>query len=198
MIYGYARVSTKEQDPQYQYDMLLKKGCNQIIVEKASGAEFKKRPQLCMLLDSLKEGDTLMVCKLDRLARSVKHLIELTDFFQKKGVSFISIGDNFDLSTPTGKVMFHMVAAIGEMQRDIIREASMLGLIAAKARGKRMGRPPMFENPAKYAIAERIVRLYDEGMDFTRISELMKMKYPTVHKYYKVMKGLQILEGRDK
>lgn len=140
MIIGYARVSTQDQNLQMQIDALQQQGCFEIFEEKISTRK-KDRPALEEMLKMLREGDRVVVYKLDRISRSTKHLIELAELFEEKGVEFVSICDNIDTSTPTGRFFFRMMASLAELERDIISERTKAGLQSARARGRKGGRP---------------------------------------------------------
>ncbi|MBC6974874.1 MULTISPECIES: recombinase family protein [Bacillus] len=140
MKIGYARVSTQDQNLDMQVDELQKNGCERIYQEKISGAK-QNRQELKIALDMLREGDTFVIYKLDRLARSVKQLYEIMDIIREKNVHFISLKDNIDTSTASGRAMFGMFAVFAEFERDIIRERTVAGLDAARARGRKGGRP---------------------------------------------------------
>jgi DNA invertase Pin-like site-specific DNA recombinase len=140
MKFGYARVSTHQQDLSLQLDALEKAGCETIFQEKVTGAT-KERPELQNLLVQLRKGDTLIIWKLDRLGRSVRDLIELVTQLQDRGVEFQSLNDHIDTSTPQGKLTFHLFAALAEFERAIISERTKAGLVAARARGRKGGRP---------------------------------------------------------
>jgi DNA invertase Pin-like site-specific DNA recombinase len=139
MKIGYARVSTEEQNLEMQRDALLQDGCGQIFEEKVSGAK-KDRPELDRLLSFVREGDVIVVWKLDRLGRSLKHLVELVDLLLKKNVGLKSLNDPIDTSTSQGRFVFNIFAALSEFERDIIRERTKAGLAAARARGRVGGR----------------------------------------------------------
>jgi DNA invertase Pin-like site-specific DNA recombinase len=151
MIVGYARVSTQDQNLQMQIDALEKHGCIEIFEEKISGTK-RDRPALTEMLKMLREGDRVVVYKLDRISRSTKHLIELADYFEEKGVEFVSIQDNIDTSTAMGRFFFRMMASIAEMERDIISERTRAGLSSARARGRKGGRPTAPEKAVKTAL----------------------------------------------
>ena len=141
MKIGYARVSTLDQNPELQLQKLKEVGCERIIVEKGSGAKVE-RPELQRLLkDMLREGDVLVVWKLDRLARSLKQLIDTAEDLKARGIGLISLTDAIDTSSPGGMLVFHMLGAIAEFERALIRERTTAGLAEAKRRGKRGGRP---------------------------------------------------------
>jgi DNA invertase Pin-like site-specific DNA recombinase len=140
MIIGYARVSTLDQNLQMQIDALQNAGCFEIFEEKITGTK-KDRPALNEMLKMLRPGDRVVVYKLDRISRSTKHLIELIELFEGKGVEFVSIRDNIDTSTALGRFFFRIMASIAELERDIISERTKSGLSAARARGRNGGRP---------------------------------------------------------
>lgn len=141
MFVGYARVSTQDQNPALQLDALKALGCEKVFVEKASGAQ-RERPEMKAALDYMRAGDTLVVWKLDRLARSVKQLIETVEMLEGQGIGFRSLTEAIDTTTAGGKLVFHIFGALAEFERSIIRERTRAGLDAAKARGRRGGRPP--------------------------------------------------------
>ncbi|MGD6775253.1 recombinase family protein [Sutcliffiella horikoshii] len=157
MKIGYARVSTQDQNLNSQLDALEKAGCERIYTEKQSGKR-DDRPELQRCLDALREGDTLVVYKLDRLGRSTFKLLELTAEFEKNGVDFVSIVDGIDTTTPVGRFFFRTMASIAELERDIIVERTQAGLQAARARGRVGGRP---QTPKKDV--ERALKLYDSN-----------------------------------
>ena len=140
MLIGYARVSTQDQNPQLQLDALQAAGCERIFVEKASGAQ-RDRPELIAALDFMREGDSLVVWKLDRLARSLKQLIETVEGLEARKIGFRSLTEAIDTTSAGGKLVFHIFAALAEFERGIIRERTRAGLDAARARGKVGGRP---------------------------------------------------------
>jgi DNA invertase Pin-like site-specific DNA recombinase len=141
MLVGYARVSTQDQDPALQLDALHAAGCEKVFTEKASGAQ-RERPQLQAALDYMREGDTLVIWKLDRLARSLKQLIETVEAMAARGIGLRSITEAMDTTTSGGKLIFHIFGALAEFERGVIRERTRAGLDAARARGRTGGRPP--------------------------------------------------------
>jgi DNA invertase Pin-like site-specific DNA recombinase len=180
MKFGYARVSTLDQNLDMQIDALKAAGCEKIFEEKASGKR-DDRPELNRLLDQLREGDTLVVYKLDRLGRSTFKLLELTELLERKGVEFVSIRDNIDTSTAVGKAMFRMLAVLAEMERDIIAERTRAGLEAARARGRNGGRPRTERSKLTAAIA-----LYNEGkMSVPEIVEATGVSKTTLYRALK-------------
>lgn len=140
MIYGYARVSTADQKLDMQLDALKAAGCDKIYKEKISAA--KERPELAKVLKVIKRGDVLVVWKLDRLGRSLRHLIDTVNALEDAGVKFISLNDNINTQTAQGRLIFNIFASLAEFERDIIRERTNAGLTAARARGRKGGRPP--------------------------------------------------------
>jgi DNA invertase Pin-like site-specific DNA recombinase len=139
-LLGYARVSTTDQHPQLQVDALQDAGCYRVFTETASGARAD-RPTLAQLLDQLRHGDTLVVWKLDRLSRSLPHLVDTVTGLAERGIGFRSLQEAIDTTTPGGKLVFHVFAALAEFERDLIRERTAAGLAAARARGRHGGRP---------------------------------------------------------
>jgi len=141
MKIGYARVSTHKQDLALQKDALEEFGCATIYEETGSGAK-NDRPELLNVLKALRSGDTLVVWKLDRLSRSIKDLINIVNDLSDRGIQFVSITDNIETSTPSGKLIFHIFSALAEFEHNIIRERTYAGLNAARARGRKGGRKP--------------------------------------------------------
>lgn len=137
---GYARVSTADQDVALQVRALEQAGCSRVFVETASGA-VRERPELEQALAYLRPGDVLVVWKLDRLGRSLRHLLEVVDGLAQRGVDFRSLTEGLDTTTPAGRLLFHVVGAIAEFERDLIRERTHAGIRSARANGRRGGRP---------------------------------------------------------
>lgn len=140
MLVGYARVSTLDQHEDLQIDALRQAGCERIYTDHASGAKAS-RPELDRMLDMLREGDVVVVWKLDRLGRSVQNLVDLMDRFQQAGIGFRSLTEQMDTTTPGGVLIFNLFAALAQFERDLIRERTNAGLEAARARGRKGGRP---------------------------------------------------------
>jgi DNA invertase Pin-like site-specific DNA recombinase len=182
MIYGYARVSTQDQHLHLQTDALKKAGCERIFTEKASAA--KERPVLAQLLDTLEEGDTLMVWKMDRLARSLRDLIHLVTSFEERGIKFASLQDSIDTSTAQGRLFFNLMASLAQFERELIRERTHAGLSAARARGRSGGRPKGLSASA-YKTALAAYSLYQDK-DLT-VAGIMKQlgigSKDTLYKY---------------
>jgi len=178
LIFGYARVSTEEQNLDMQVDALTKFGVEKIYKEKLTGTR-KDRPQLEELLKVLRNGDKIVVYKLDRISRSTKHLIELSELFNDLGVGFVSITDSIDTSTAMGKFFFRTMASIAELERDIISERTKSGLQAARARGRKGGRPN--KNSGKVEMA---IKMYT-SKDYTinQITEATGISKTSLYRY---------------
>lgn len=157
MKFGYARVSTREQNLDRQLDQLEAAGVEKIYSDKISGAK-ESRPELDQLLATLREGDSVVVCSYDRLARTSKQLFDLAERFEREGVALVSIKEGTDTSTPQGRFFFAMCAAIAEFERELIKERQAEGVAAAKARGRKFGRPATDRDKLEAAIS-----LYKEG-----------------------------------
>lgn len=140
MLVGYARVSTQEQNLQPQLDVLTQAGCQKQFLEKASGAQ-RDRPELARALEYMRPGDTLVVWKLDRLARSLKQLIETVETLDARGIGFRSLTEAIDTTSAGGKLVFHLFGALAEFERAMIRERTRAGLASARSRGRVGGRP---------------------------------------------------------
>jgi DNA invertase Pin-like site-specific DNA recombinase len=153
-LLGYARVSTNEQDASLQHDALNAAGCIKVFTDKASGS-LDRRPQLDRLLDQLRPGDTIVVWRLDRLGRSLKHLIQIVEDLAERGIGFRSLTEGMDTTTSGGKLVFSIFDALAEFERALIRERTMAGLTAARARGRVGGRPPVM-TPEKIKVARQL------------------------------------------
>jgi DNA invertase Pin-like site-specific DNA recombinase len=140
MKLGYARVSTDAQETHLQMDALKRVKCTRIYEEKTSGAQAE-RPELMRLLDNARKGDVIIVWKLDRLARSLRQLIDTTVLLNERGVELHSLTENINTTTPSGKLTFHIFAALAEFERDLLRQRVNAGLKAARRRGRVGGRP---------------------------------------------------------
>jgi len=153
-LIGYARVSTTEQDPILQVDALTAAGCDRIYKDQASGA-VADRPELARALDHLRAGDTLIVWRLDRLGRGLRHLIDTITELESRGIGFRSLQESIDTTTPGGRLVFHVFGALAEFERELIRERTRAGLAAARARGRNGGRPAVM-TAAKAAVAREM------------------------------------------
>ncbi len=182
MKIGYARVSTKDQSLDLQEDALRKAGCKTIYGEYISGAKAD-RPKLNELMGQLRQGDVVMVWKLDRLGRSLRDLVSLMSTFQDMGVGFKSLQDNIDTTTPMGKLNFHLFAALAEFERDIISERTKAGLAAARARGRKGGRPKGLSQKAKdkARLAESLYK--ERERSIAEICDYLSISKPTLYRY---------------
>jgi DNA invertase Pin-like site-specific DNA recombinase len=158
MKIGYCRISTTDQNLDLQTQALKDAGCDKIFEEVASGAK-DDRPKLKEAIDYMREGDVLVLWKLDRLSRSLKHLIETVNDLEKRGIGFRCLTQQLDTTTPSGKLIFHVFGAISEFERSLIRERTSAGLKVARARGRLGGRPKVLDQE-KITIAQS---LYDDG-----------------------------------
>jgi DNA invertase Pin-like site-specific DNA recombinase len=152
---GYARVSTADQDPALQLDALAKAGCARVFQDQASGARAD-RSGLIAALSHVRGGDVLVVWKLDRLGRSLAHLIETVSALEARGVGFRSLTEAIDTTTPGGRLIFHVFGALGQFERDLIRERTRAGLTAAVERGRKGGRKPVV-TPEKLRRARALI-----------------------------------------
>ena len=178
---GYARVSTFDQNLDSQLDELKKAGCTKIFQEKASSV--KKRPEFEKCLDYLREGDTLVVWKLDRLGRTTKKLLELIDDLKDRGINLQIITLGVDTSTAAGRLFFTMMAGLAEMERELIRERTNAGLQAARARGRMGGRKPIDEQ-----VMARAIMMYEARMTVEDITKTLDISRSTFYKYLKTLK----------
>ena len=179
MLIGYARVSTTDQTHDLQKDALEKAGCTRIFTDTVSGAK-EERTGLDEALSHLREGDTLVVWRLDRLGRSLKHLIETITALASRKIGFKSITEAIDTTTSGGKLIFHIFGALAEFERDIIRERTEAGLTAARARGRKGGRPKAL-NRRK---AQQAQTLYnDKTNTIDDICRTLKISRATLYRY---------------
>jgi DNA invertase Pin-like site-specific DNA recombinase len=181
MLIGYARVSTQDQNLELQINALSDFGCAKIFKEKVSGKN-KDRPELNNLLGQLRSGDTVVVWKLDRLGRSIKDLIHLVELFKSSEVNFVSVTDSIDTSTAMGRFTFNIFASLAQFEREIIRERTNAGLSAARAKGRKGGRPSGLSKE-KVKVAEKIKLLFDSGRDIADIKETFKVSQATIYRY---------------
>lgn len=179
MFIGYARVSTQDQNPQLQLDALTAADCERSFVERASGAQ-RERPELQAALEYIREGDTLVVWKLDRLARSLKQLIETVESLETRKIGFRSLTENIDTTTPGGRLTFHLFAALAEFERSIIKERTTAGLAAARARGRKGGRPPSL-NAKDLAAAKAL--LSDPEITVEEVARRLKVSPATLYRH---------------
>ncbi|WP_419600709.1 recombinase family protein [Thiolapillus sp.] len=167
MRIGYARVSTQDQNPDLQLDALKKAGCEEIFQEKFSG-KSSARPELENCLRMLRKGDVLVVWRLDRLGRSLKDLVEIVSALEDRGVGFQSLTENIDTVSAGGKLVFHIFSALAEFEHSLIRERTMAGLAAARARGRKGGRKPSM---SKADVRKAAAMLKDPQMTKTEVAQ---------------------------
>lgn len=186
MLVGYARVSTHDQNLDMQKDALHKAGCERIFVDQVSGS-VAVRPGLEQTMDFLRDGDTIVVWRLDRLGRSLKNLIELVTQLERKGIGFKSLMESMDTNTSGGKLIFHLFGALAEFERNLIRERTQAGLAAAKSRGRKGGRRPALDAQQR----EVAVKLYNEKKHSVKeICHIMGISKPTLYSYIRKAKTL--------
>lgn len=182
MYLGYARISTEDQKLDLQKDALKKVGCKEIFTDVISGAKTK-REGLDKLLNYARPGDTIVVWKLDRLGRSLQHLIETIKVLETRGIGFRSLQENIDTNTSGGKLVFHVFGALAEFERDLIRERTQAGLKAARARGRVGGRPKAMDEKK---IRQAKALLADTQNSITDICKTLKIGKTTLYKYLKL------------
>ena len=180
MLIGYARVSTDDQDSALQRDALTKAGCEKIFDEIMSGARAD-RPQLRAVLDFARKGDVIVVCKLDRLARSLTQLITTVELMEKRGVGFKSLTETIDATSAGGRLIFHIFGALAEFERAIVRERTRAGLMAAKARGRTGGRRPSLSAQDRQ-IAQSL--LSDPAIPIAEIARQLNVSKQTFYRHF--------------
>ncbi len=182
MLIGYARVSTQDQTLALQLDALKAAGCERIFQDTASGTNTERKG-LEQALDHVRAGDTLVVWRLDRLGRSLRHLIETITALAAKSIGFKSITEQIDTTTSGGKLIFHVFGALAEFERDIIRERTQAGLAAARARGRRGGRPRVagLSDPKKVAMAQALYS--DKANAIVDICKTLRISRATLYRY---------------
>ncbi len=194
MLIGYARVSKTEQHLELQLDALNKAGCEQIYTDKITGSKTERKG-LEEALSHLRKGDTLVVWRLDRLGRSLKHLIDTLKGFHEKGIEFKSLTENIDTSTPTGMLMFHLIGALAEFERNLIRERTNAGLEAARARGHKGGRPKKGETETK-RMARKLYE--DKSITIKDICKSLRISKATLYRYVHANRPVKkMIEGKD-
>jgi DNA invertase Pin-like site-specific DNA recombinase len=179
MKIGYARVSTDLQSTDGQIDALKSAGCDKIFEETASGAQ-RDRPELLAALNYLRPGDSIFVWRLDRLARSLKQLLETVEDLDARQIGLVSITENIETVSPSGKLVFHIFAALAEFERNLIRQRTMQGLMAAKRMGRVGGRPPSL-NAASLRAAKAM--LSDDGLTVAEVAERLNIAVSTLYRH---------------
>ncbi|GAB2553301.1 recombinase family protein [Spirosoma aerophilum] len=190
MKLGYARVSTQDQNLALQLDALNAAGCSKIFQEKASGSKTE-RPELKRLLEIIREGDTLMIWKLDRLGRSLNHLIEIVTQLEQQHIGLVSLNDPIDTTTAQGRLVFRIFASLAEFEREVIRERTLAGLASARRRGQLLGRRTGLSKAGeqKARIGES---LYKEAKcSVEQIARELHISKTTLYKYLR-LRGVEI------
>lgn len=178
MILGYARISTGDQTLDAQTDALAAAGAERVYADTISGT-VRSRPELDRLLDQLRQGDVIVVTKYDRLARSLKDLLEIVGAIKKRGAGFRSLAEDIDTTTPTGRLVFHVFASIAQFERERISERTREGLEAARKRGRVGGRPPALTPTQRVEVR----RMRDEEQrSMTEIAQLFRVSVKTIRR----------------
>lgn len=188
MLIGYARVSTRDQNLDLQVEALKKNGCNKIYKEIISGVKAERKV-LNETLSYLRPGDTLVVWRLDRLGRSLRQLIELINAFKDREVGFKSIVEAIDTTTPTGQFFFHITGAFAELERNLIRERTMAGLVSARARGRKGGRPKVLD-PETFQMA--LVLYNEKNTTVGNICKRFNVSKRTFYRYLEKHRGRKL------
>jgi len=178
MLIGYARVSSHEQNLDLQLEALNKASCTRIFTDRISGAR-QNRPGLAETLSHLREGDTLVIWKLDRLGRTIRGLLDLVETLQEEGVNFRSITDGIDTTTPAGRFFFHVMASLAQMERELLVERTRAGLAAARKRGRVGGRKRIM-TASKIDAARK---LFSDGMPPREIAQNLGVSIPTLYRW---------------
>ncbi len=180
-VVGYARVSTDDQDLSLQLDELKKAGCRKIFSDKISGSK-DDRPGLNNCLLYLEQGDTLLVWRIDRLGRSLQHLVGIVSGFQEKGIHFRSLHDGaIDTTTASGELVFNIFASMAQFERRLIQERTKAGLDAARARGKLGGRKPIEKDDKRVVMAKKLKA--DKSISIMEICGMLKISRATYYRY---------------
>ena len=181
MLIGYARVSTIDQNLDAQKDALQKAGCEKIITDEVGGS-VSDRPGLTQLRNMLREGDTVVVWRLDRLGRTLKHLIEWINELEEQGIGFKSLQESIDTTTSSGKLIFHIFGALSEFERNLIQERTRAGLEAARSRGRQGGRPKKLSQE-KQQMAQNLYK--SKQYSINQICDMVGVSKTTLYRYLK-------------
>lgn len=185
MIFGYARCSTEDQNLDWQLDALERQGCERVFREKFTGTR-RDRPELTRMMDMLREGDTIVICELTRLSRSVKDLFELMEQIEKSGANIRSLKEPWlDTTSPQGRLLFTIFSGVSQFERDLIRERTMEGIASARARGRMGGRPATDRK-----VIDQALTLYDsKAYSVAEITKTAGISRRTLYKYINDRKG---------
>jgi DNA invertase Pin-like site-specific DNA recombinase len=178
MLIGYARVSTEAQSLALQLDALAQAHCQRVFTDKASGTN-SNRPGLTEALSHLREGDVLVIWKLDRLGRTVKGLVDFVSELADRGVQFLSLTDGIDTATPTGRFFFHVMASLAQMERELLVERTKAGLEAARQRGRLVGRKRRM-TPSKIDAAKKLLA---SGVSPREVAQNLGVSVPTLYRW---------------
>lgn len=178
MLYGYARVSTTDQNPALQLDALKAAGCDELFIDEGITGGTLKRPALDKALATLKDGDVLIVWRLDRLGRSLSHLIQLTKTLGDRGVGFRSLSEAIDTTSSSGRLLFHIMGALAEFERSLIVERTRAGLASAKRRGKKLGRKPKLTSEQIH----HAKKLIDTGESPRQVAKSLAVSLATLYR----------------
>ena len=196
MKIGYARVSARDQSPDLQIDALNKAGCERIYQDVASGAK-SARPGLDKLLDDVRSGDTIVFWKLDRLGRSLRHLVELVSDLSARGIGLQSLSDPIDTTSAQGRLIFNLFASLAEFERELIRERTQAGLSAARARGRTGGRPKGLSAQAESTAMAAETLYRERRLSVNAISERLHISKGTLYRYLRY-RGVETGEWQKK
>ncbi len=188
MKIGYVRISKQEQNEELQIDALKKAGCDKWFLDKMTGSKAERKG-LDEVLAYVRPGDIFVVWKLDRAGRSLTHLIELLKSLNERGIGFMSLTEQIDTTTPGGKLIFHMMGALAEFERDLIREHTNAGLAAARARGRRGGRPRKLKTIGKVVLARQMFA--DQSHSIPEICAALGISRATLYRYVKEAKSTE-------
>jgi DNA invertase Pin-like site-specific DNA recombinase len=180
MLIGYARVSTHDQTLDLQKDALRQAGCERLFTDTASGASIERK-ELIRALEQARAGDTIVVWRLDRLGRSLPHLIETVTDLERRGVGFKSLTESIDTTTSGGKLIFHIFGALAEFERSLIKERTIAGLEAARARGRLGGRPKLDPSNKKAILARQLYK--DKSRPVKEICQALHISRATFYRY---------------
>lgn len=196
MKIGYARVSARDQSPDLQIDALNKAGCERIYQDVASGAK-SARPGLDKLLGDVRSGDTIVFWKLDRLGRSLRHLVELVSDLSARGIGLQSLSDPIDTTSAQGRLIFNLFASLAEFERELIRERTQAGLSAARARGRTGGRPKGLSAQAESTAMAAETLYRERRLSVNAISERLHISKGTLYRYLRY-RGVETGEWQKK